>query len=385
MRILIVSNLFPPHFIGGYELGCAQVAEGLARRGHEVQVLASSFGIDRARTGYGNEPKVEVQRVLQHDFNGWLSRQTRRFKRVSRDEWNGRALAESVISFGPDVIMLWNLGGITREFVEIAPALKPTAFFISDDWLAKWSVGKNASELSEFDSRGAMFCSEYLRNFTAQSGWNLENASVVHWGVETTQFFPRDAPKSAPRKLLFCGQIVPHKGAHIALEAFLALAETYPDLEISFAGGSRHRKYLQRLQVLAERSEFGARVQWLGQMAREELPQLLREHDIFLLPSQWDEPFSITLLEAMASGLACVSTTTGGSREIVRHGENTLAFEAGNAADCATQIKRILQEPALGVRLGAAARQTVERNYSIERMTDQIEAILTRFVAHTSQ
>ena len=49
MRILIVSNLYPPHHIGGYELGCRDVVEGLKARGHEVKVLTSTYGVGKRK------------------------------------------------------------------------------------------------------------------------------------------------------------------------------------------------------------------------------------------------------------------------------------------------------------------------------------------------
>ena len=52
MRVLIVSNLYPPHYCGGYEVRCAQVAEALVRAGHQVEVLTSLYGLptdDRGR------------------------------------------------------------------------------------------------------------------------------------------------------------------------------------------------------------------------------------------------------------------------------------------------------------------------------------------------
>ena len=47
MKILVVTNFYPPHYVGGYELGCRDVVEGLRQRGHKVDVLTSTWGVDR--------------------------------------------------------------------------------------------------------------------------------------------------------------------------------------------------------------------------------------------------------------------------------------------------------------------------------------------------
>jgi glycosyltransferase involved in cell wall biosynthesis len=105
------------------------------------------------------------------------------------------------------------------------------------------------------------------------------------------------------------------------------------------------------------------------------MPQVYRSHDALVLPSIWDEPFSIGLLEAMASGLAVVGTTTGGSREILADGINALTFSPGDAEALATQIGRLTSAD-LRQRLGRAARRTVEERFTLAAMLERIEEFL---------
>src|SRR3954471_8860223 len=70
MKILVINNLYPPHYVGGYELHCEQVTEGLRARGHEIQVLTSDFTSDRP-----DVPQPHVHRALRiHGMfgNPWL-------------------------------------------------------------------------------------------------------------------------------------------------------------------------------------------------------------------------------------------------------------------------------------------------------------------------
>ena len=122
-------------------------------------------------------------------------------------------------------------------------------------------------------------------------------------------------------------------------------------------------------------------VTFTGPLPREDLARLYQEHDILIFPPVWEEPFGITLLEAMASGLAVVATGTGGSIEILQDEENCLLFTKADGADCARQIRRLLQETGLLERIRAYGRATVEQRFNFGKTIDRIEQSLRRAVS----
>jgi len=103
------------------------------------------------------------------------------------------------------------------------------------------------------------------------------------------------------------------------------------------------------------------------------LPEIYRAHDIYVFPSVWAEPFSISLLEAMAAGLGVVSTATGGSREILEDGVNALVFPPDDHVACAEQIRRYLLDPVLFDNLRMTGREVVIEKYRIGKMVDAVE------------
>ena len=78
------------------------------------------------------------------------------------------------------------------------------------------------------------------------------------------------------------------------------------------------------------------------------MPRVYADHDVFVFPSIWEEPFSIGLLEAMACGQAVVGTTTGGSAEILVDGVNSLVFPPGDPRRLARQVKRLFDFRSVG-------------------------------------
>jgi glycogen synthase len=110
------------------------------------------------------------------------------------------------------------------------------------------------------------------------------------------------------------------------------------------------------------------------------MPSVYRNHDALLFTSEWAEPFALTPLEAMATGLPVIGTTTGGSRELFRHEENALTYTAGNAEELAARILQLSSDSVLRARIAAAGQREVRANYSEPVIVDQIEDFLNETV-----
>src|SRR5262249_59237307 len=202
--------------------------------------------------------------------------------------------------------------------------------------LALAGLGRGAQAL---DLRAVQFTSEHLKQAALRAGKPVHEAEVIHWGVEISRFPYRQSQRAASR-LLFVGQVIPNKGAHVAVEAVKLLYQHYGlhDVTLTIVGGTSIPMYVDQLKATIAAAGLEARIQLRGPIPRDQLPRIYQEHDLLIFPSIWDEPFSITLLEAMSSGLAIVGTDTGGSAEILRDGENALIFPKGDAQACARQI-----------------------------------------------
>lgn len=408
MNILVLSNFYPPFSVGGYELGCRDVVETLRSRGHAVSVLTSTHGVARATT------EGHVHRWLPIDLaaepRSWL---TFAVSLLSAEARGGRALRRLIAELRPDVVYAWNLRYLPLSLVRLAGRRGlPVCFFVSDEWMAHWETVDRweqwAADLpaqpakraikrllvraadhahpgrgERLDLRCVQFASRYLAEECRRAGKAVERAAVVHWGVDTRRFAVRDGrPRALDRgpRLLYAGQLVPAKGVHTAIEACRLLVATHGmrDATLTIAGGSVRPDYRSRLQSLAREAGLADRIRFTGALARERMPALYHEHDILVFPSIWAEPFSITLLEAMASGLAVVGTATGGSAEILRHGVNALVFPPEDAAACALHVRALVEGPELYERIRAEGLRAVEREFDLARMVDAIERDLQR-------
>jgi glycosyltransferase involved in cell wall biosynthesis len=174
--------------------------------------------------------------------------------------------------------------------------------------------------------------------------------------------------------------MIPQKGVHTAIAAFALLAKEpgFEDLTFSLAGGGMHADYDGKLRALPAQLGVAGRVRFLGQVPRAELPRIYAEHDVLIFPSEWDEPFAITPLEAMTSGLAVVGTTTGGSGELFRNRETAMTFVAGDAGDCARAISELCRDQNLFETVSRNGQSEVQAKHTLTAMVDKIEESLRK-------
>ncbi len=112
---------------------------------------------------------------------------------------------------------------------------------------------------------------------------------------------------------------------------------------------------------------------------RSDVPALMREMDIFVLPSL-AEGVSNTVLEAMACGLPVVATRVGGNAELVRDGDTGLVVSPDDDVELANAIGRLVSDSALASRFGAAGRKRVEQQFSLDAMVRAYQQLYERLL-----
>jgi glycogen(starch) synthase len=227
--------------------------------------------------------------------------------------------------------------------------------------------------------RRAFFVSNALRDEYARAGYDCEGAPIIHHGIDTGRFAPGSDRGGEPGgRLLVCGRVVPEKGFHTAIEALalLSASDWGLDLTLDIVGPQPDPDYVVSLRRLIEHLGAEGRVQFQYQVPRDRMPEIYNSHDVLIIPSTWEEPLALTMLEGMACGLPVVGTTTGGSKEILEDGVTGLVFIAGDAGSLAAQLKRIRMVPGLARDLSRAARQRVQRGFTIDKTVARIESYL---------
>ena len=209
-------------------------------------------------------------------------------------------------------------------------------------------------------------------------GTPIGRFTIVPGGVDTARFRPRDDWRAgelmnpASPALLYHGRVDRRKGALDLVDAFAELidadarAAAPPRLIISGIGPDSDavRERVAELNLQAH-------VEQTGYAAYDDVPAIYRRADVFISPT-YAEGFSNTILEAMSSGSAVVSTRSVGVVDCLRHEENGLLVEPGDVRELAAALRRILDDKALRARLAANALDEARRVYSWWTVANQI-------------
>lgn len=411
MRILFISNLYPPHALGGWEQNCQEVVEALSTRGHECRVLTSRFGIQNEL-----QTKAGITRALHLEANIHHYQPLDFFlKRPRRRQVNRIALQQAINGFHPDVIFIWGLWNLSREIAYWAEQWLPdrVAYAVAGYWLidptvheiywhktaqhlmtriamapARWlALRKVKAERSEHLLKlKHVFCvSDYVRKKMQDAGALPYGARIIRNGIDPAPFLQaasRRKPDSRMLRLIYAGGVLPHKGIHTAIEALGILKKRgeLNGLHMDIVGRG-HPSYLAALKKRIKDLDILPYISFAGRVPRSAIPAILALHDVFLFTSTWEEPIARSVMEAMAAELAVIGTAVGGQAEMLEDEGNALIYPANDAEALAASILHLQHAPRLRARLAAAGRQTVLERFTLPRMVDEIETWLLRIVS----
>ncbi|GAB4263734.1 MAG: glycosyltransferase family 4 protein [Candidatus Promineifilaceae bacterium] len=411
MRILVITNYYPPFEQGGWGQLTYDVVQQLKSRGHEVLVLTSQHRRDELPA---SEEGVERTLFLESpDHIHYKMKYTLAYRR--EEAANKRIVAHCCRKFAPDVVYvngMWNLpvcvaqtaesclpGRVAYYMASYWPAEQDahSAFWqdLPDGWkrLPKQLVGRvlvnwwlKPAARNQLDFRVVMCVSDYLRRrIVAEAGIPEERTRVVYNGIDLADFPLRPLPAHTnnPRtlKLLYAGRFHPDKGVHTIIESLGHLWQQTPSLPISVTlVGKGTPAYEEELRNLVQKLGVAKWIIFKPFVAREKMPAILREHDALIFPSIWPEPLARMVQEAMASGLIVIGTTTGGTPEILQDGRNGLTFTAGDATMLTEKILWLTQNQDQWQNLAQTARKTVEQHFTLSRMVNELEVQFNQLI-----
>lgn len=187
-------------------------------------------------------------------------------------------------------------------------------------------------------------------------------------------------PKATPF-ILYVGRLTQDKGVDVLIQAFDHVLQLHPQAKLVIAGssffdGAAKTTYQQSLQQLA--APIAEHIVFTGFIPHQQLKYLYAAAHAVVLPSVWQDPCPLVVLESMASGTCIVASKVGGVPEVVEHGVTGVLVNPKQADELAVAIIDVLQHPHKAQRMANAARQKVESGYAWEHLVNQLEQRLLK-------
>jgi glycosyltransferase involved in cell wall biosynthesis len=324
MKIALVAPPFiavPPRKYGGTELFVAELAEGLQQEGAKVVLYANG------------ESTVSVETRWIYEQEDWPleSEVEASLKGISHSAWAVQDAAQDA-----DVI-----------HVNSAPALSFSHFVEQPFVYTVHHVYEQP--LAEYYARLPKVQYVTISDFQQQK-LRMPHMRTIHHGLKSSLYQLQETKQPY---LCFLGRVAPPKGTHLAIEiakrAGIALK----------IAGEIQPIYQQYWETQVQPHVDGKFIEYVGELGPEEKNELLGNAMALLFPIQWDEPFGLVMIEAMACGTPVLAMPGGSVAEVVKEGAGGHVRNSVNElADCARNLKIAPRD----------VRRYMEENFSVQRM-----------------
>lgn len=397
MKFCMVTTFFPPFHMGGDAVYIARLAEALARRGHQVDVV---YDIDAFHASGGlapHAPYVPPPGVAVYPLRSIFGALSPLLTHQTGRSWLKRPLRERLARERYDVVHFHNISLIGLEAFDWAGDAV-TLMTLHEHWLVcptsiLWRYGRELCDREECVRctvhagrppqwwRGGDYVRTQMDRLDAVVAVSrfVEGSHRVRgfeWPFEQLPYFVPDSRQAdgvtgGPRPharpyFLFVGRLIQAKGVQTLFPAFSG--SDGPDLLI--AGDGDYAADLRRL------AQGLPRVHFLGRQSHDVLEGLYHHAEAALVPSLCYETFGIVIIEAFAAGTPVIARDLGGLSEVVTDSGGGLLFTSD--AELRAAIARVGEEPGLRQQLAANGARALRERWSEAPHIDSYMAILER-------
>ena len=378
LTIAFACRSYPPRSEAGIARWTSLAAEGLARRGHSVHVIAEADG----RESLSFRDGVWLHQVIPAtDGFADISARTGAPAHVASWAATLRAHLPVLEAFAVEALSfpIWDAEGVAcigQTDIPIVVSLHTTSALVgapAAELLARGTGDVAGAEKIALAGANLVVANSHaaLTDIARTSGVEFAARAVI---------VPHGAPSAAepatigrkPRlRVLFVGRNETRKGAHVALAAVARAISLGADVEASFVGAGCEALTLDPVwndQALA------GRLVAHGHVVREQLDLLYRDHDVLLMPSGY-ESFGLVAIEAMAQGLPVLATAVGGLVEVVTDGVDGFLVtpDDGAAQQLAARVTELNADRARLIAMGAQAFENARARFGVETMCLRLE------------
>ncbi len=376
MKILILSNYYPPYYIGGYELACFDTVEYLRNAGHDVYVL----------TGDYKDCSQNFQRVYRKlkyiDYSNPSF-----IDKFKVEEFNYNTTKDVISNINPDLVYIWSLRLVSMAPLWAVEQSKIKKIFeIGDFWMKGFLSNSFMSKIKRVIKENIPFFKSVNVNINpiiSVSNWMKQEMKDLYGSKQIFQIpngtkitKEKIEKNTAMMRYMFCGRIDYSKGLDLAIKA-LSNIKDKKVLDFQFhIYGEGDEEYIKRCKKMVKTLCLENEVFFHGKC--ENLEKEYSKNHVLLMPTRMREPFGLVLIEAMNYGVVCLATNDYGPSEIIDDKKNGLLFIPSSIDDLTSKILTLHNNWDLLEKYRNDAYLKVANKFDINIVKKEVENVLLK-------
>ena len=299
---------------------------------------------------------------MRHLIGGWKS------YRVAKKLYNSDFVFDKIHCHGRFSSYFMTKFAKNRVIVTIhdsPPSKKITSSFWGKIFYGGWD--KFFSNKIPLHSKHNIVVALDIKEKLLQLGIPKEKISYLPSGVDTELFHPSQ-PRKDVNSIVYVGTLVKRKGVEYLIKSFVELQN---NVTLDIVGDGPDRK---RLENLTTTLNLDSRVRFLGAFSQAEVAETLGSREIYVLPSL-SEGFPITLLEALSSGCAVITTGVSGIPHIIKERKNGILIEPENPSQIKDSINLLIENTDLRKSIAENGLELVRNHFSWDKVSKEVLCI----------
>lgn len=347
-----IMQILPEMDVGGVETGTLDLSKELLKKGHKVLVVSGGGRMVKTLLDMGAR---HVKLPVHKKSLVTIFKMIKKLKLIINEERIDIVHARSRV---PAIIAFFASRLTNAKFITTAHGYYSTHALSR---VMSWG-------------RFIIVASTVMgRHMIEDFGVPRERIRFIPRGVDLEKFIfnpPNPSHAKSEYKIGVVGRITPIKGHAFFLQAIARVVRIFPKIKILIVGEAPQDKpeYKENLKALVKRLDIEKFVEFLG--SRHDIPDIMSQLDLLVLPSVGQEAFGRVIIEAGASGVPVISTKIGGVIDIVDDRRTGILVKPGDIMEMVNSIIKLLKDRELAKDFAVEARKKVEKEYSLTRMAE---------------
>ncbi len=400
-RVLLVSQLFPPYFLGGAEIAAYEQNRLLKKMGFEIKVFAGKNDGSKKQYAIKREKnEFQITRINLHPIDFCHQDGLILEKKELLDSFR-----QQLYVFAPDVVHFHGIYGFSLKMIEECFKMHiPMVMTLHDYWgiCINNILVTHHNLLCDGKDSGCLYCkdkvyqidgketsisqrndlimsylnmvdllispSQYLLKKFIDRGILKNKTRLIKYGIDISRFKDIKKSKSDKIRFVFIGQIITHKGIENLIESVAALNDEERKRISLLLIGTGEKMFVEYCQKLTVKLKLTDCIRFVGEIRNTEVSKAYKNIDAIIVPSIWPENSPVTILESLAAGTPVLASDIGGIPELIEDGVEGYLHKYDEPLALAQNIRKVIENPGELTRMRQACLMKAGENDLIDQV-----------------